>query len=127
MSTSVKTGFLRDDTTGALVTVDVAAAVAPVSDQDGFLRDANYALVTEASATTPAVERGFMRETASNANYDALVTVPFATAVAPLSVQEEFLRDANYSLVTVTVALSVAPTGFQDGFLRDANYALVIP
>ena len=45
MASAVSEGFLRDTTTLALITVSLAAAVGPLAYHNGFVRDANYALV----------------------------------------------------------------------------------
>lgn len=69
-------GLWRDATqalsTSSTPTVAYAAAVAPLAVRDGFLYDANQALVTVTSALaagTPATHDGFLRDS----NY-ALVT-----------------------------------------------------
>jgi len=69
-------GLWRDDTlalaTSSSTTVAYASAVAPLAVSEGFLRDANGAIVTVTSALasgTPSTHEGFLRD----ANY-AVVT-----------------------------------------------------
>lgn len=47
MADVFKNGHLRDDATGRLVIVFSASAVQPTRYQNGFLRDANGALVVK--------------------------------------------------------------------------------
>lgn len=58
---------------------------------------------------------GFLRDDSG-----ALVVVPFASAAAPTSMSESFVRDATGALVTG----STAPLAYAEGFVRDANLSL---
>jgi hypothetical protein len=114
MTSSFHTGFLRDDITGVLQTSTNAVA----TKGGGCNRDSNGALVV--GTTLAGMNGGFNRDAAGN-----WITVPFATAAAPVNMSLGFMRDVNGKVVTVTTALAAGPTKMSLGFIRDVNGSLV--
>jgi hypothetical protein len=114
MPDGYRQGFWCTDT-GALKVVDIGAAVGPTRWQDGFLLDANNALVTT-TAGPGTMRQGFMRDSAG-------APVIGSGAATPLRWQDGFLLDANGALVTVAPGGGQAYSG---GYLRGSNGALVV-
>lgn len=108
-------GFLRTALNGPLLVIDAATAIAPTVIHNGFLRDANYYLVT--TPTGPGVEHnGFQRD----ANYNLLCTdESTATGVA---MHNALNRDTSGFLVTTTNA----QTQFTRGFAQDAANSVCV-
>lgn len=102
-------GFLRTALNGPILVIDKASAVGPTAIHNGFLRDANYYLVT--THTGPGVEHdGFQRD----ANYNLLCTDE--ASATGVTLHNGLNRDANGYLVTTTNA----QTQFARGFALDA-------
>jgi hypothetical protein len=99
MANGYANGHLKDLVTGKPIVADVGVAVAPLKVQQGFLRDANYAIVTETALTTRTVACGYAREAAAGTNNYAVLAVAAGSAVAPLTNSHGLTRDANLALV----------------------------
>jgi hypothetical protein len=108
-------GWWRNDV-GALKAVAVASAAAPTRWQDGFLLDANNALVI-APGVAGAFAGGYLRTAAG-----ALCTVD--PGAGPFRWQDGEYLDSTGALVTA--AYPAAGQAYNQGMLRTPAGALVI-